>query len=224
MLLAFAIQASRHPRHRQGADDRRPGLVITLFIVGIVPFFNGNFHAENFTPFVPVTGAWDNVGWTFVLGGMFIAAWSTYGFETAICYTSEFKDPRPTPSRRSSIPACCASPCSSWCRSPSRAISASTACGGAHPRRQRRGGRLGRDGDRRQLVFDIPVPVPDDRSLDPDHRHGDGGLLAHALSGLGRRLAAALSLGRQSQRRADRRGCGRTWCSTCSCSRSRRLT
>ena len=24
---------------------------------------------------------------------MFIAAWSTYGFETAICYTSEFKDP-----------------------------------------------------------------------------------------------------------------------------------
>src|SRR4029079_761663 len=33
-------------------------------------------------------------GWTLVLGGMFIAAWSTYGFETAICYTSEFKDPK----------------------------------------------------------------------------------------------------------------------------------
>ena len=25
---------------------------------------------------------------------MFIAAWSTYGFETAICYTSEFKNPK----------------------------------------------------------------------------------------------------------------------------------
>ena len=25
---------------------------------------------------------------------MFIAAWSTYGFETAICYTSEFQNPK----------------------------------------------------------------------------------------------------------------------------------
>ncbi len=29
-----------------------------------------------------------------ILGGMFIAAWSTYGFETAICYTSEFRNPK----------------------------------------------------------------------------------------------------------------------------------
>ena len=28
------------------------------------------------------------------LGGMFIAAWSTYAFETAICYTSELKNPK----------------------------------------------------------------------------------------------------------------------------------
>jgi amino acid transporter len=27
-------------------------------------------------------------------GGLFIAAWSTYGFETAVCYTREFKDPK----------------------------------------------------------------------------------------------------------------------------------
>ena len=27
------------------------------------------------------------------LGGLFIAAWSTYGFETAVCYMSEFKNP-----------------------------------------------------------------------------------------------------------------------------------
>ena len=76
-------------------------IVIALFIVGVVPFFNGNFHAENFSPFVPLAapyvpdpGAWNTAGWTLVLGGMFIAAWSTYGFETAICYTSEFKDPK----------------------------------------------------------------------------------------------------------------------------------
>ncbi|HWA48463.1 MAG TPA: APC family permease [Dongiaceae bacterium] len=94
MLLAFAIQ------HRgilgTAKVQTTVGLiiVITLFIVGVVPFFNGNFSAANFSPFVPViSGAWDNAGWTFVLGGMFIAAWSTYGFETAICYTSEFKNP-----------------------------------------------------------------------------------------------------------------------------------
>ena len=101
MLLAFAIQ------HRgilgTASVQTVVGLVIviTLLIVGVVPFFNGNFHAENFSPFVPLAvpyvpdpGAWNINGWTLVLGGMFIAAWSTYGFETAICYTSEFKDPK----------------------------------------------------------------------------------------------------------------------------------
>ena len=75
-------------------------IVITLFIVGLVPFFNGSFNSANFSPFVPLAvpgapepGAWNIPGWTLVLGGMFIAAWSTYGFETAICYTREFKNP-----------------------------------------------------------------------------------------------------------------------------------
>lgn len=94
MLLAFAIQ------HRgilgTASVQTIVGLVIviTLFVVGIIPFFNGNFNSANFTPFVPAaTGAWNITGWTLVLGGMFIAAWSTYAFETAICYTSEFKNP-----------------------------------------------------------------------------------------------------------------------------------
>ncbi|HNB27935.1 MAG TPA: APC family permease, partial [Alphaproteobacteria bacterium] len=100
MLLAFAIQ------HRgilgTAGVQTIVGLVIviTLFIVGVVPFFNGNFDSANFSPFVPLAapyvpdpGAWNIGGWTLVLGGMFIAAWSTYGFETAICYTSEFKNP-----------------------------------------------------------------------------------------------------------------------------------
>jgi amino acid transporter len=100
MLLAFAIQ------HRgilgTAGVQTVVGLVIviTLFIVGVVPFFNGNFDSANFSPFVPLAvpyapepGAWNVAGWTLVLGGMFIAAWSTYGFETAICYTSEFKNP-----------------------------------------------------------------------------------------------------------------------------------
>ena len=39
---------------------------------------------------------------------MFIAAWSTYGFETAVCYTREIKNPKRIPSRPSSIRASCA--------------------------------------------------------------------------------------------------------------------
>ncbi len=100
MLLAFAIQ------HRGILGTAKVqtvvGLIIvlTLFVVGVVPFFNGNFDSANFSPFVPLAvpyapepGAWNIAGWTLILGGMFIAAWSTYGFETAICYTSEFKNP-----------------------------------------------------------------------------------------------------------------------------------
>ncbi len=37
-------------------------------------------------------------GWTVFAGGLFIAGWSTYAFETAVCYTREFKNPgRDTP-------------------------------------------------------------------------------------------------------------------------------
>jgi amino acid transporter len=100
MLIAFMIQ------HRGILGTAKVQtvvgaiIVITLLIVGVVPFLNGNFHSENFSPFVPLAapyvpdpGSWNIGGWTLVLGGMFIAAWSTYGFETAVCYTSEFKNP-----------------------------------------------------------------------------------------------------------------------------------
>ncbi len=33
-------------------------------------------------------------GITVFAAGMFLAAWSTYGFETAVCYTGEFKNPK----------------------------------------------------------------------------------------------------------------------------------
>ena len=60
-----------------------------------------------------VDGEWNIGGWTLFLGGLYIAAWSTYGFETAVCYTRELKDPQDAiPSGRSSIRAFCAA-CSS---------------------------------------------------------------------------------------------------------------
>lgn len=100
MLAVFAVQ------HRgilgTANVQKYIGLlvVIPMFIVGVVPLLIHGVNWENFSPLVPLAapaapapGAWNITGWTLVLGSMFIAAWSTYGFETAICYTSEFRDP-----------------------------------------------------------------------------------------------------------------------------------
>lgn len=80
--------------------------LVPLLLIGVVPLVTGDVIAANFSPFAPIAygadgniimdstkWAWDIDGWTLFLGGMFIAAWSTYAFETAICYTSEFKNP-----------------------------------------------------------------------------------------------------------------------------------
>ncbi len=101
MLLTFAIQ---HRGILGTANVQKViGLlvIIPMLIVGIAPILTGQINWDNYTPlvplkeaYVPVNGEWNISGWTLVLGGMFIAAWSTYAFETAICYTSEFKDPK----------------------------------------------------------------------------------------------------------------------------------
>lgn len=77
-------------------------VVIPLLIVGVVPLLTGDVLVSNLLPLQPLAfdaggnvtaGEWDIPGWTLFLGGLFIAAWSAYAFETAICYTSEFKNP-----------------------------------------------------------------------------------------------------------------------------------
>ena len=77
--------------------------LLPLMLIGIVPLLTGDLPRENFVPLVPlghdaagapIDGAWDKAGWILFIGGLFIAAWSTYGFETAVCYTREFKDPK----------------------------------------------------------------------------------------------------------------------------------
>lgn len=100
MLMTFAVQ------HRgimgTASLQKYIGLlvIVPLLIVAGVPLITGRVDFTNFSPLLPlasigssVPGAWDRGGLTLTLGGMFIAAWSTYGFETAICYTSEFKNP-----------------------------------------------------------------------------------------------------------------------------------
>jgi amino acid transporter len=79
-------------------------VVVPLLIIGLVPLLTGDVVRENLAPLVPlagmdaakdpIPGEWNKAGWTVFFGGLFLAAWSTYAFETAICYTNEFKNPR----------------------------------------------------------------------------------------------------------------------------------
>jgi amino acid transporter len=77
--------------------------MIPLLLIGIVPLFTGDIIKANFFPLAPLAhdamgrvadGTWNMAGVTVLAAGMFLAAWSTYGFETAVCYTGEFKNPK----------------------------------------------------------------------------------------------------------------------------------
>jgi amino acid transporter len=77
--------------------------MIPLILIGVVPILTGDIVKANFFPLAPlahdaaghvIDGTWDMAGVTVLAGGMFLAAWSTYGFETAVCYTSELKNPK----------------------------------------------------------------------------------------------------------------------------------
>lgn len=95
--LALSVFASQHYGILRAAQVTMiVGLsaLIPLLIIGTVPLLTGRVVKENFLPFVPLNGAWNSEGWTLFIGGMFLAAWSTYAFETAVCYTREFKDPK----------------------------------------------------------------------------------------------------------------------------------
>jgi len=73
-------------------------VLVPLLLVGLVPIVTGSINWMNVTSLMPPNagegGEWNVGGWTLFLGGMYIAAWSTYGFETAVCYTRELKDPK----------------------------------------------------------------------------------------------------------------------------------
>ena len=77
--------------------------MIPLLLIGIVPILTGDIVHANYFPLAPlahdaagrvIDGSWNMSGITVFAAGMFLAAWSTYGFETAVCYTGEFKNPK----------------------------------------------------------------------------------------------------------------------------------
>lgn len=103
LLATFAVQ------HRGILQAARLQMILAvsallpLLLVGLYPILTGDLPRAHLLPLYPlakdaaghvIDGAWNLSGIQLMAGGLFIAAWSTYGFETAVCYTREFRDPR----------------------------------------------------------------------------------------------------------------------------------
>jgi amino acid transporter len=105
-VILFAVKAIQDGGILRSANTTKIlgiSAMIPLILIGVVPILTGDIVKANFFPLVPlahdamghvVNGTWNMTGVTVIAGGMFLAAWSTYGFETAVCYTSELKNPK----------------------------------------------------------------------------------------------------------------------------------
>ena len=102
LLLTFFLQ--HHGAARAANFQKVLGLLCMtpLLLVGLVPFLTGDLPRDHLFPLLPMLrdaagnpgfGTWNTAGLTLLAGAMFGAGWSTYGFETAVCYTREFRDP-----------------------------------------------------------------------------------------------------------------------------------
>lgn len=103
LLAVFAIQHGGILRSARTTTILGVTVLVPLMLIGLVPLVTGDVPVANLLPFSPlayddagnvITGQWDMTGISLMAGGLFIAAWSTYAFETAVCYTREFKNPR----------------------------------------------------------------------------------------------------------------------------------
>ncbi|MGL6077878.1 APC family permease [Methyloversatilis discipulorum] len=103
LLAVFAIQHGGILRSARTTMVLGVVALIPLMLIALVPLLTGDLPSSHFSPMLPIArdaqglvidGAWDMAGITLMAGGLFIAAWSTYAFETAVCYTREFKDPK----------------------------------------------------------------------------------------------------------------------------------
>lgn len=66
--------------------------MIPLLIVMIVPFVNGSFHASNLSPYgIPGhLSTW--TAFSLIMTWMYLACWTTYGFECVATFAPEFTD------------------------------------------------------------------------------------------------------------------------------------
>ena len=103
LLTCFTVQRGGVLRSARVTMVLSVAALLPLILIGIVPLLTGDLPRGNFLPVVPlaydalgypVDGTWDKAGWIVICGGLFAAIWSAAGFETAVCYTREFKDPK----------------------------------------------------------------------------------------------------------------------------------
>jgi len=103
LLGVFAIQHGGILRSARTTMILGVTALIPLMLIALVPLISGDMPSSHFSPMAPIArdaaglvvdGEWNMAGITLMAGGLFIAAWSTYGFETAVCYTREFRDPK----------------------------------------------------------------------------------------------------------------------------------
>jgi amino acid transporter len=103
LLITFAAQHRGILRTARVQTLIGVAVVVPLLVIALVPLLTGDVIKANLGPLLPlggmdpaknpIVGEWNKAGWTVFLGGLFLAAWSTYAFETAICYTREFRNP-----------------------------------------------------------------------------------------------------------------------------------
>ena len=103
LMSVFAVQHGGILRSARVTMILGITALIPLMLIGLIPILTGDVPQVNFFPMAPlsydtagnvVDGVWGIEGWKLMAGGLFIAAWSTYGFETSVCYTREFKNPK----------------------------------------------------------------------------------------------------------------------------------
>src|SRR5262245_43987890 len=103
MLGVFGVQHGGILRSARATMLLGIVALVPLLVIGTIPVLTRDLPAASFLPLLPlardsagnvIDGAWDRAGWTLFVGGLFIAAWSTYAFETSVCYTRELKNPR----------------------------------------------------------------------------------------------------------------------------------
>jgi len=103
LLGVFAIQHGGILRSARTTMILGITALVPLMLIALVPLLSGDLPSDHFSPMLPIAhdaaghvvdGEWNMAGITLMAGGLFIAAWSTYGFETAVCYTREFRDPK----------------------------------------------------------------------------------------------------------------------------------
>ena len=103
LLVTFALQHRGVMRAARAQAILGVAALLPLIVIALVPLLTGDVAGSNLAPLLPLAGTdaaknpligqWDKAGWTVFFGGLFLAAWSTYAFETAVCYTREFRDP-----------------------------------------------------------------------------------------------------------------------------------